>query len=111
MSEYVADEDRARELEDRLEGAKEVLELRADAYQQINDTALDTEDEDNPQSAPRGEEMCRVDSALELVEQTQRQLNLTAKPSKAALVHIERKVNLIESVIKDTPADELLVQR
>ncbi|MCY4754469.1 hypothetical protein [Pelomonas aquatica] len=107
MSDYAAGEDRVGELEDRLKDAKEVLEPRSAAYQRINDDALKEEDEANPESAPRGEEKCRTDEALDWVDQAQQQLTSTDAPTEELLDSIEQTVELIEAVIRDTPADEV----
>jgi hypothetical protein len=104
-------EARAFELEDRLKDAKEVLEPRSAAYQFINDEALKEEDDANPEPAPRGEEKCRVDEAWELTENALRQLTATDIPSADLLDSIEQTVELVEAVIRDTPADEAAPSR
>lgn len=106
MTDDAANEDRAGELEDRLNEAEGVLVPRSAAYQRINDDALKEEDDANPEPAPRGEEKCRVDDALDMLEKAQRQLNSTAPVSEDVLDGIEQAVEHIEAVIRDTPADE-----
>jgi hypothetical protein len=106
MTVFAVDEERIGELADRLKDAREVLEPRSAAYQLINDDALERGDEGNPEPAPLGEEKCRVDEALELADKAEHQLNSARNPSEDLLDRVEQTVELIEAIIRDTPAEE-----